>query len=1067
MQEIETYVHGGGGYVYMLSAAVYSDLATNHYWLGAQSYGLTGYGESASVSVENPLDADLQEGDLLKQQDALESGAIWVNDLEPGSVALAEYSGGNVFAYAFEYGAGRVYFQADTDHGIAVDAEARIKELLRAGMVWTSLGGLDLVSQSEPAVGDILPDGTEITTGNEPPNENYVVVFDGEAPQSSAFPDPSDMTRAIFVTVTEQVIDASLLFKGNGQQYAYHVQPDSNALLRFPSEISVTNVTITTAGQGNNSEASATVGYVTFKNPPSCSLPPGAASSASGSIPDNSMQVGSAGTDAGTVLDVPDPLVPVSSIFAGFDDEDVTGFVVAFSAGGLDYSCPILPYTMDVLFDQPIAASDVRFENVGPWGEIGYESFDDATAYLRYDNSKTENLPSGMQLVVNATTPQEVYSADFAAGSFGTIPLTTPAGGNVQAIWISAGQNLVEPYLYFNAGDSWYSTAIDQSANGTLLSFADNLDIDGIYTAADGAAQDDRVSIGYVYPIMLEARAGSDLTVRERQTVHLDGSASTGPLGFSFSWTQVDGSTVTLQNANTASAYFSAPGVSDSGAILVFKLAVVDDEGNRSEDTVSVRVANEDNSNHPPSIATIEDLTVNEGDQVVLIASAYDSDGDMMTFSWTQNSGSPVALIGANTATLSFNAPEVSSDTTLSFQLRVTDEQGRSTSDTVVVFVRDLPEEVASGIPVLSAGEVQVVSEGSLVLLNGSLVDPTSNGSYSFHWKQVKGPPVILSNPAALNASFFAPEVDEGSGKILVFQLDLLYGITVLQSDQVSMIVNNTSPTPPVEVPVSNGEPEESSEPTHVAVNDPAFNNTVIRLNPELPDQIYPLNFDVSGGSTVNATVNAPNPSGEIVGIWLNTTADVTELELNFVSASGQLYFIPEIPINQSLAYVFDRNVALRDIRLSALVDSDQVLHIGYYYGQFPVAPSVEETQESEIVSESDDVLFPRPPEGSFIAWVRDNTTLAGAMAIGIPTGIAITLKKASDHRRRTSSSLANPAKLLFPKSDPIAGEAEKVRPVIEELGKMLGRNLDTALNASELLDRFGSGSSKTDRAKQ
>jgi hypothetical protein len=32
---------------------------------------------------------------------------------------------------------------------------------------------------------------------------------------------------------------------------------------------------------------------------------------------------------------------------------------------------------------------------------------------------------------------------------------------------------------------------------------------------------------------------------------------------------------------------------------------------------------------------------------------------------------------------------------------------------------------------------------------------------------------------------------------------------------------------------------------------------------------------------------------------------------------------------------------------------------------------------------------------------------------------------------------------------------------VIEELEKMLGRNLDTALNASELLDKFGSGRSE------
>ncbi|MGH9991467.1 MAG: PKD domain-containing protein [Nitrososphaera sp.] len=1068
MQEIETYVQEGGGYIYLLSAAGSSDLGTNHYWIGVQSYGLTGYGESASVSVDYPLGTTLQEGDLLKQQGILESGATWVNDLEPGGVTLAEYSGGNVFAYTFEHGAGRVYFQADTDHGIADDAEDRIIELLRAGIVWAS-GDPDLVSQSEPepAVGDFLPDGTVVTTGNEPPSEKFVVVFDGVAPQSSPFPNPSDMTKAIFVTVTAQVVDAALLFNGEGQQYTYHVQPDSNALLRFPSELNVTDVTITTAGQiaVNGSEASGIVGYVTVKDPPSCSLPLGAAVAAASSIPDNSMQVGSAGSEVGSVLDVPDPLVPVSSLFAGFDDEDVTGFVVGFRADGLDYACPILPATMEILLDQPLVISDVRLENVGPWGEVGYESFDDATAYLRYNNSKVENLPGGLQLVVNATAPQEVYSADFAAGAFGTVAVTNPAGGNVQSIWISAGQSLVDPYLYFSAGDSWYSTAIDQSSNGTLLSFADDLDIDGLYVSVDDAAQDDRITIGYGYPIMVQARAGTDLIVEERQTVHLDGSTSTGPAGFSFTWTQVEGPTIQLQGANTATAYFSAPSVSESGARLVFKLAVVDDEGNGSEDTVVVRVTNEDSSSHPPSIATIEDSAVYEGDKVVLIASAYDRDGDTLTYSWTQNRGPLVVVTGANTAALSFNAPEVSSNTTLSFQLAVTDDEGRNAYETVLVVVRNLPEETVSGPAlVLSAGlDDQIVDEGSLVVLNGSLVDSTGNGSYVFNWKQVIGPEVTLSNPAALNASFIAPQISEGAGIILTFQLDLLDEGNVLQSDQVSMIVNNTAA--PVEVPVSNGEPEESpeQEPTAVAVVEPAFNNTVMRLDPEPPDQIYALSFQGSGRSAVFA----PNPSGEIIGIWLNTTAAVSELELNFASSAGQQYFIDDIPINQTVAYVFNRNAALREIRLSAVVESDQVLQIGYYYGQFPVVPSLQQTQESEVVSESNDVLFPRPPEGSLIGWVSANTLLAGVMAIGIPTGIAITLKKVSDHRRRMSSAYSNPAKILFPKSDPIAGEAEKVRPVIEELEQMLGRNLDTALNASELLDRFGSRSSKADSAKQ
>jgi hypothetical protein len=97
-----------------------------------------------------------------------------------------------------------------------------------------------------------------------------------------------------------------------------------------------------------------------------------------------------------------------------------------------------------------------------------------------------------------------------------------------------------------------------------------------------------------------------------------------------------------------------------------------------------------------------------------------------------------------------------------------------------------------------------------------------------------------------------------------------------------------------------------------------------------------------------------------------------------------------------------------------------------------------------------------RPPdEGSIIKFARENQLLAGLMAIAVPAGIGVGLKLASSSRRKR---MANPAKALFGKIDPIAGEAEKVKPVIEELERMLGRNLDTALSASELLDKFGSG---------
>jgi hypothetical protein len=160
-----------------------------------------------------------------------------------------------------------------------------------------------------------------------------------------------------------------------------------------------------------------------------------------------------------------------------------------------------------------------------------------------------------------------------------------------------------------------------------------------------------------------------------------------------------------------------------------------------------------------------------------------------------------------------------------------------------------------------------------------------------------------------------------------------------------------------------------------------------------------------------------------------------------------------EASAGQATAYVFDRPVELQDVRLSS-ASNVQGLGIGYYYDQVPLA-SVSTSSSQGSDGESGVIPSIPPTEGAIIKFARENQIIAGLMALGVPVGIGVGLKMASSHRRKRP---LNPAKALFPKHDPVAGEAEKVRPVIEELEKMLGRDLDTAVSASELLDRFGSG---------
>ena len=75
---------------------------------------------------------------------------------------------------------------------------------------------------------------------------------------------------------------------------------------------------------------------------------------------------------------------------------------------------------------------------------------------------------------------------------------------------------------------------------------------------------------------LARADAGPDQTVREGDTVILDGSNSSPSFWIrSYLWEQTGGSpTVVLKNANTAKASFTAPSVGAEGASLTFRLTI-------------------------------------------------------------------------------------------------------------------------------------------------------------------------------------------------------------------------------------------------------------------------------------------------------------------------------------------------------------------------------------------------------------------------------------------------------------------------------------------------------------
>jgi hypothetical protein len=87
---------------------------------------------------------------------------------------------------------------------------------------------------------------------------------------------------------------------------------------------------------------------------------------------------------------------------------------------------------------------------------------------------------------------------------------------------------------------------------------------------------------------------------------------------------------------------------------------------------------------------SIDDVTVDEKSTVSITADVDTKTDTVDSYSWTVTSDSYIELTGADTATLSFTAPEVSADSTIDLSLTVTDSDGDSTTATSTVSVSQL-----------------------------------------------------------------------------------------------------------------------------------------------------------------------------------------------------------------------------------------------------------------------------------------------------------------------------------------------------------------------------------------
>ncbi|WP_297118801.1 glycosyl hydrolase family 18 protein [uncultured Enterobacter sp.] len=173
-----------------------------------------------------------------------------------------------------------------------------------------------------------------------------------------------------------------------------------------------------------------------------------------------------------------------------------------------------------------------------------------------------------------------------------------------------------------------------------------------------------------------------DQSVTGPAAVTLDGSASSDQDGdaLTYKWTQISGPTVTLANSTKAKATFNVAAVT-SNQTLAFRLTVTDAKG--LSNSVDVQVLNKaPKANQAPVVNKIDAVSLEAGQSYTLNAQAADPDGDALTYSWSVPAD--MHATGTNTSSVNITAPDVSSDSSYTLSVIVSDGKTSVQSDVQV-----------------------------------------------------------------------------------------------------------------------------------------------------------------------------------------------------------------------------------------------------------------------------------------------------------------------------------------------------------------------------------------------
>lgn len=412
-----------------------------------------------------------------------------------------------------------------------------------------------------------------------------------------------------------------------------------------------------------------------------------------------------------------------------------------------------------------------------------------------------------VQVVVNPGLPGANIPPIAVAGSDQTI---TVDNINLTSWGSSDADGVISSYLWTKiSGPATYNMPYNMYATCGILGM-----VSGVYrfelqvTDNRGGIGRDTVQITVALPgppanQPPNANAGSDITITlPTNNTTLNGAASSDPDGTisSYAWTRISGPTQhTIANSASATTGLSNLVQGTYG----FQLAVTDNSGLVDYDTVMVTVNAAPPANQVPVARAGVDISITLPVNSTTLDGSWssDPDGTINSFSWSRISG-PTQFTLAN-ANVAITGLSNLAQGTYAFRLFVTDNNGATASDTVLVVVNAAipPPNQA---PVARAGnDITITLPTSNTTLDGSWSSDPDGTINSFSWSRISGPTQFtIANSSAATTGL--SNLVQGT---YAFRLVVTDNNGATASDTVQVIVN-AAPPPPNQAPVSVAGPD-------------------------------------------------------------------------------------------------------------------------------------------------------------------------------------------------------------------------------------------------------------------